>query len=190
MTVLLVLGMLTAGCGEEQTAQARGIITKGDAGTERLDAELAAYLARVDRAVSVLQSTPPESWLQVAEGFGEQVGALRANYSALNVEVEKITAEYKKVFDLQGVPDYQKYADMRTQYVAIVDRQLENVEDYIGEFFDLWGEMVNNPPPDTSIVLNSIQEIVTEYRGREDPLDAQKQQLAQQAELFKWQYAL
>lgn len=198
--------LVTAGCQMEQPycvpdpqgvptpvvqeESAKALINSGDEAIARLDSELLEYMKEVDGAVLVIRQNPPSQWLALADNFPEQVGALRAHYSALKQHAAAITATFRKIYDMRDVAKYRKYADLRIQYVALIDSQLENIEDYIGWYFNLWGQMSTSPPPDPQITVDCIQEIEGKYQGRMEEIVCQKQVLARDAQVYEWEKAL
>ena len=129
MAVVLATTMLSvAGCGD--TSKAQEYMKAGDDAS----IELETYTKKAEKGIDeFLIELGVDLTVSDTPAFETAVKAANEQIDSLIDATEKGDAEYKKILDLDGVEDYQKYANLRIKALDNTVVVLEGLKDLLNQ---------------------------------------------------------
>jgi hypothetical protein len=113
---LMFQALVTGGCGEDRR-QARGYMNKGDALYQKALAKASEWETHVKTISSAADRAAFQTAVEKSHTLGDEV--LKTS--------DEAAAQYKKIYDLDGVKDYKEYADIRISQIDVLQEIIKTM---------------------------------------------------------------
>ncbi|MDY6795435.1 MAG: hypothetical protein SWK76_09195 [Actinomycetota bacterium] len=133
MTIIALLALVTitlsfvAGCGNDNKTEAKKIMEEADAIISQIEADMEELLANMS-----------ETFYNVSDmdSLTTAVDETKDATAELSDKADEAAAEYEKINDLEGVEDYQEYADLQIMSGDIFKDMLDTIDEFLDEMME------------------------------------------------------